>query len=103
MMERKFRRSVKRLLWFATDYINLGFGNNYDSNNVKASFRRNMVLNNKEIVETLKASRDMISDESIVSLHPMVENTNYEYQKLLEQREGRADKAVDLTKVNIHE
>ncbi|MCL2618168.1 MAG: phage portal protein, partial [Defluviitaleaceae bacterium] len=103
MMERKFRRSVKRLLWFTTSYINMEFGKNYDSNNAQASFRRNMVLNNKEIVETLKASRDMISDESIVSLHPMVENTNYEYQKLLEQREGRADKAVDLTKVNIHE
>ena len=103
MMERKFRRSVKRLLWFATTYINMEFKKNYDSNDVKAAFRKNMVQNNKEIVETLKTSRDMISDETIVSLHPMVENTNYEYQKLLEQRAERAKEVVDLTKVKIHE
>ena len=103
MMERKFRRSVKRLLWFATMYINMEFKKSYDSNDVKAAFRKNMVQNNKEIVETLKASRDMISDETIVSLHPMVENTNYEFQKLLEQRAERAKEVVDLTKVKIHE
>jgi len=55
------------------------------------------------LVDTLKTSRDMISDETIVSLHPMVENTTYEYQKLLEQREERAKKVVDLSKVDIYE
>ena len=99
MMERKFRRSVKRLLWFATYYINMEFGKAFDSNDVKAAFRKNMVQNNKEIVETLKASKDMISDETIVSLYPLVENTNYEYQKLLNQRKEKAKEYINLSNI----
>jgi len=103
MMERKFRRSVKRLLWFTTAYINMQFKKTYDSNDVKATFRKNMVQNNKEIVDTLKNSRDMISDETIVGLHPLVENISCEYKKLLAQREERAKNIIDLSKINIHE
>ena len=103
MMERKFRRSVKRLLWFTTAYINMAFGKSFDSNTIKASFRKNMVVNTKEIVDTLKSSKDMISDETIVGLYPMVENTSYEYQKLLNQREACAKSVVDLSKVDIYE
>jgi len=103
MMERKFSRSVKRLLWFVTTYINLYFKQEYDSNIVKAAFRKNMVQHNKEIVDMLKASKDMISDKTIVSLYPMVEDTAYEYKKLKKQRKKQAENMVDLTKVNIHD
>ena len=99
MMERKFRRSVKRLLWFTTQYINMEFKKSFDNNDVKATFRKNMVQNIKEIVDTLKASKDMITDEAIVSNHPMVENTTDEYQKLLEQRTERAREFLDLSKL----
>lgn len=101
LMERKFRRSIKKLFWFITEYINMEFNKTFDRNNVKVTFRKNMILNSKEIVDTLKASRDMISDETIVSLYPLVENTTYEYQKLLEQRKGAQGKVVDLTKKEI--
>jgi len=99
MMERKFRRSVKRLLWFTTQYINMKFDKSFDSNDIKASFRKNMVQNTKELVDTLKSSKDMISDETIVSLYPLVENTSYEYQKLQVQRVERDKGFVDLTQI----
>jgi len=112
MMERKFRRSVKRLLWFATKYIRMEFNLSGDNIDIKAFFRKNMVQNNKEIVDMLKDSRDMISDETIVSLYPLIENTGHEYQKLLEQRKAYARATVDLaqnpdnidlTGIDIHE
>jgi len=98
MMERKFRRSAKRLLWFTTTYINMQWQKTFDPSKVKASFRKNMVQNIKEMVETLKISRDIISDKSITELHPLVENSAKEYQLLLEQREGEAGIKVDLVK-----
>lgn len=103
MMERKFRRSVKRLLWFVTEYINMEFNHTFNSHDVKAAFRKNMVQNVKEIVDTLKASRDMISDETIVSQHPMIENPTDEYQKLLEQRGEASKKVIDLKDVDLYE
>ena len=97
MMERKFRRSVKRLLWFTTEYVNMFYDKDFDPLDVKAGFRKNLVQNDKEIVETLNTSRDMISDETIVERHPLIENAGYEYQKLLVQRQERMGSTVDLT------
>ena len=103
MMERKFRRSVKRLLWFVTEYVNMEHGKTYSSESISVTFRKNMVQNTHEIVDTLKASRDMISDETIVALHPMIESPTDEYQRLVDQRKNEASSTIDLTKVNIDE
>jgi len=103
MMERKFRRSIKQLLWFATHYINLAYNKTFDSQCVVVTFRKNLVQNVREIVDTLKTSRDMISDESIVKLHPMIESPTDEFQKLIVQRKEEAAQTIDLSMVNIHE
>ncbi|MCL2188440.1 MAG: phage portal protein [Defluviitaleaceae bacterium] len=103
MMERKFRRAVKRMIWFTTQYINMEYNRSYDSQTVSVTFRKNMVQNVSEIVKTLKDSRDMISDETIVALHPMIETPGDEYTKLIAQRKALAESVIDLSKVNIHE
>jgi len=89
MMERKFRRSIQQFLWFVVEYINLENKSKYNSNDIKVEFRINMTRNNKEIIESLTKSRDLISDETIVSLYPLIENSSYEYTKLKQQREDR--------------
>ena len=98
MMERKFRPSAKRLLWFTTMYINMEWHKTFDPDEVKAIFRINKAKNVKEIVDTLKTSRDMISDKTIVEQHPLVEDGAKEYRLLVEQREEMASKEVDLSK-----
>lgn len=102
MMERKFRRAVKRFLWFVTEYINFAFQRNFNSQEITVTFRKNMVQNVSEIVKTLKDSQDMISDETIVALHPMVETPTEEYQKLIDQRKENK-LPIDLRKVDLDE
>jgi len=98
MMERKFKSSVKRMLWFTTTYINMEWHKEFNPEEVKATFRKNRIKNTKEEVETLRASRDMISDETIVSLHPLIEDGTKEYQLLLEQRKAQTASMVNLSK-----
>jgi SPP1 family phage portal protein len=85
IMERKFRKSIKRLLWFTTEYINIIDKKDYDSTTVQVTFRKTMITNDKENVEIAKDSAGIISDETITSNHPWVEDVAVEMERLKEQ------------------
>ena len=85
VMERKFRKSIKRLLWFATEYINIIDKKNYDSATIQVTFRKTMITNDRENVEIAKNSKGIISDETIVANHPWVEDVAEELNRLEKQ------------------
>lgn len=91
-MERKFRKSIKRLLWFATEYINIIDKKDYDSTTVQVTFRKTMITNDKEDVEIARDSDGIISDETIIANHPWVEDVSLEMQRLKQQEERELDK-----------
>lgn len=90
-MERKFRRSVKRLLWFATEYINIVEKKKYKSTDVQVTFKKTMIANDKENVEIANASKGIISDETIIANHPWVENVSLEMERLEQGKEAYID------------
>lgn len=92
IMERKFRKSIKRLLWFATEYINIIDKKDYDSTTVQVTFRKTMITNDKEDVEIARDSKGIISDETIIANHPWVEDVAVEQQRLKEQEKTELDK-----------
>lgn len=92
IMERKFRKSIKRLLWFATEYINIIDKKDYDSTTVQVTFRKTMITNDKEDVEIAKDSKGIISDETIIANHPWVEDVAVEKERLEKQEETELDK-----------
>lgn len=95
IMERKFRKSIKRLLWFATEYINIIDKKNYDSTAIQVTFRKTMIANDKEDVEIAAQSKGIISDETIVANHPWVEDVAREMERLKEQEK------IDLDRIDI--
>lgn len=92
IMERKFRKSIKRLLWFATEYINIIDKKDYDSTTVQVTFRKTMITNDKEDVEIARDSKGIISDETIIANHPWVEDVAVEKERLEKQDETELDK-----------
>lgn len=92
IMERKFRKAIKRLLWFATEYINIIDKKDYDSTTVQVTFRKTMITNDKEDVEIAKNSDGIISDETIIANHPWVEDVAVEQERLKEQEKTELDK-----------
>ncbi|WP_129600453.1 phage portal protein [Anaerophilus nitritogenes] len=87
IMERKFRKAIKRLLWFVTEYINIIDNTNYNSTDVQVTFRKTMITNDLENVDIAQKSVGIISDETIVSNHPWVEDVSGEIEKLKNQKE----------------
>lgn len=85
VMERKFRKSIKRLLWFATEYINIIDKKKYDNTTVQVTFRKTMITNDQENVQIAKDSKGIISDETIVANHPWVEDVTTELERLKAQ------------------
>lgn len=90
-MERKFRKSIKRLLWFTTEYINIIDKKNYDNTTIQTTFRKTMIANDKEDVEIANLSTGLISDETIIANHPWVENVATEQERLNKQKEAYID------------
>lgn len=90
-MERKFRKSVKRLLWFTTEYINIIDKKTYDSTTIQTTFRKTMIANDKEDVEIARDSQGIISDETIIANHPWVEEVGLEMERLEKQKESYVD------------
>lgn len=95
IMERKFRKSIKRLIWFATEYINMVQKRNYVSEDVQVTFRKTMITNDKEDVEIAAQSKGIISDETIVANHPWVEDVSKEIEAVKKQNK------IDLSEIDI--
>lgn len=87
VMERKFRKAVKRLLWFTTEYINIIDKKDYDSTTVQVTFRRTMITNDLEDVQIAKNSKGVISDETIIANHPWIEDVASELERLKKQED----------------
>ncbi len=87
IMERKFRKAIKRLLWFATEYINIIDKKNYNSTTVQVTFRKTMITNYMEDTQIAAQSKGIISDETIVANHPWVEDVAEELERLKKQEE----------------
>ena len=87
IMERKFRKAIKRLLWFATFYINLVDKKKYENTTVQVTFRKTMITNALEDAEIAAKSKGVISDETIVANHPWVEDVSDEIERLKKQDE----------------
>ena len=86
-MEREFKAAFEELLWFVNIYLlNRGIG---DFKNEKAEviFNRDRLINETDVINNCKSSLDIISDETVVSMHPWVTDVKEEIEKLKKQRE----------------
>lgn len=68
--------------------------NNYDSNDIKFIFDRSMIINEKEVVQMVNDSIDVISQKTALSHHPFVEDAEEEI-KQIESDYNELDEEVD--------
>ncbi|MFP3472481.1 phage portal protein, partial [Micrococcus sp. SIMBA_144] len=70
-----------------TQFLNTK-GGSYDSNSVTMSFTRNMPSNNETIANIIKSLSGILSDQTLISLLPFVEDAAYEIMLRGQEREG---------------
>ncbi|MCD8089555.1 MAG: phage portal protein [Clostridiales bacterium] len=86
-METEFKASLNQVLWFVNAYLSQTGRGDFEGENVDIIFNRDVLINEGEAIENCVKSVGIISDETIVSQHPWVNDVEPELERLKKQKE----------------
>lgn len=86
-MELEFRASIKKLLYFINmDLANKGKGNFFDEE-VDIMFNKDQIVNESEIINDIKNSVGIISNQTLIKNHPYVNDYQDEIENIEREKE----------------
>lgn len=88
-IETEFQAAFEDILWFVKNYINLNGGGDYSDERVKVVFNRDMLMNEKEIMDTLLSAGLQLSQETLMNQVPFVTDAKAELERVA--RENRTE------------
>ena len=89
-IEMEFQASFEELLWFVNRHLaNTGKGS-FDGTDVTIIFDRDVLINETEVINNCKNSVGILSDETIIKMHPWVFDPEQELQRIKDEREEAA-------------
>jgi SPP1 family phage portal protein len=91
--ERKFKAALQRRIRLITNILNTA-GKNWDYKNIDITFSRNMPQNLAELADVVTKLKGMVSNETLLSILPMVDDPQLEQDRLDE-----AKPTVDLDEI----
>jgi len=84
--ETEYQAAFDEILWFVNaHFANTGQGN-FDGEEVEVIFNRDILINETEAIDNCVKSQGLLSDETIISMHPWVDDPQKEMERLEEQR-----------------
>lgn len=90
-METEFQAAFKSLLWFVNQHLaNTGRGN-FDGEDVKVIFNRDILINESQAIEDCGKSVGIISNETIVAQHPWTSDVKKELQRIEDEKRRTMD------------
>ncbi len=85
-METEFQAAFEELLFFINaHFANTGKGN-FEGESVRVIFNRDILINESEAIEDCGKSAGIISNETIVKMHPWVDNPEEELTRIAEEK-----------------
>jgi len=91
----KLRKVIKELLWFVTEDYNSKHGTAYDANDIQIDINKNMITNDMETVNMIQSSKGIVSDKTLLAVHPFVTDVNAEMQEIEAQEQKELAKFGD--------
>ena len=86
-METEFQAAFEEILWFINAHLaNTGQGN-FENEDVNIIFNRDVLINETEAIENCQKSVGILSDETIVGMHPWVDDVQKELERLEKQKQ----------------
>lgn len=86
-METEYQASFEELLWFIDNHLsNIGSGD-FEGEDVDIIFNRDMLISETEIIENCQRSMEILSDETIIAMHPWVDDPQAELERVQKQKE----------------
>lgn len=93
IIENQFQAALEQLKWFVdTDLARRGEGEFFDEQ-VEFIFNRDILINETEVVENLRNSMGILSEETLVAQHPWVISVQDELDRIRKERQERLEEA----------
>ena len=90
-IEREFKTSIKKLLWFINQhYMLLGKGN-FEDIELDIVFNKDILINENEAIEECIKSLSVLSKKTVISQHPWVTDVDLEIKQIKEEMETTDD------------
>ena len=89
--ESKFRKGLMKRIELLTHFLNLSINSDYTYTEIMPVFTRNIPSNDVETVEMIKQLYGMISDKTLLSQLPFIEDVQAELDALEKQKEDSLD------------
>lgn len=99
VMERKFKRALKKLMWFVCEYLAIAENIQANYQDYSFTFNKSMIMNETEQITNANASKGIVSDETMLANHPFVSDVQTELKRLKKQKE-EAQAMLDLDNVD---
>ena len=99
--ESKFRKGLMKRIELLTHFLNLSINSDYTYTEIKPVFTRNIPSNDVETVEMIKQLYGMISDKTLLSQLPFIEDVQAELDALEKQKEDSLDNYNFVGEVNV--
>lgn len=85
--EAEFQAAFDDILWFVNCHLaNTGQGD-FENEDVTIVFNRDMLMNEAEIIDNCQKSQGILSDETVIAMHPWVDDVQLELERLKKQKE----------------
>jgi SPP1 family phage portal protein len=81
---------VKELAWFCNEYLRMTGQKQDVIKDINMIFNRSIIINTKEIIDGVVASKGIISDRTAISNHPWVTDVDEEIKQMKKEREEMA-------------
>ena len=85
--ERKFKRGIQRRIELISNILDIKNNDKFDWRAIEIVFTRNLPTNEDELANTINKLRGMVSNETLISLLPFVEDVQKELEKLQKENE----------------
>lgn len=102
--ETEYQAVFEDILWFVNAHLaNTGQGN-FEGQEVTVIFNRDILINESEAIDNCQKSVGVLSDETIISMHPWVDDPQKEMERLEKQKQKEqeeSEKQYDPFGLNI--
>ena len=99
-MELEFQFSIERLLYFINAHLNnIGAGSFFDKK-VDIVFNKDQIVNESDVINDIRTSLGIISQETLIKNHPYVRNVDDEKNKLRQERIENVEFETPVIKIS---
>lgn len=89
LMETEFQASLEQLRWFIDTHLYNTTGQDYSNEQVDFIFNRDMIVNESQVIEDIKNSAGILSDETLIANHPYVTDVQAELGRIAREKEEK--------------